>query len=174
MLGSKRSTPTAWNFLLNPLRGEGYPQPTSRTVFESSMACSSSPGYSKGLNTLRQTFNMRSEIMRRGNSFWSTHPTRAKLELLYPIATVAEPSCCVGCSNGFEGIGDGLIECFFGSCLGVAQELLEFGPGLLDGVQVRRVGRQIEQLRTAGFDPLAYPSHFVRRQVVHHHHIAGL
>jgi hypothetical protein len=29
-------------------------------------------------------------------------------------------------------------------------------------------------LRTAGFDPLAYPSHLVRRQVVHHHHIAGL
>jgi hypothetical protein len=28
------------------------------------------------LNTLRQTFNMRSEIMRRGNSFWSTHPTK--------------------------------------------------------------------------------------------------
>src|ERR1017187_6719867 len=104
----------------------------------------------------------------------SVSVVRAKLELLYPIATVAEPSCCVGCSNGFEGIGDGLIECFFGSCLGVAQELLEFGPGLLDGVQVWRVGRQIEQLRTAGFDPLAYPSPFVRRQVVHHHHIAGL
>src|ERR1017187_7798625 len=99
-----------------------------------------------------------SSFQRSQNGYTRQAPTgltRAKLELLYPIATVAEPSCCVGCSNGFEGIGDGLIECFFGSCLGVAQELLEFGPGLLDGVQVWRVGRQIEQLRTAGFDPLA-------------------
>lgn len=46
---------------------------------------------------------------------------RAKLELLYPIATMAEPSCCVGYSNSFEGIGDGLIKCFFGSRFCIAR-----------------------------------------------------
>jgi hypothetical protein len=54
--------------------------------------------------------------------------------LLYPVAAVAKPCCCVAGGNGFEGIRDGLIECFFGSRFGVAEKLFELGPGFFDGV----------------------------------------
>jgi hypothetical protein len=60
------------------------------------------------------------------------------------VAAVTEPCGSVVSGNGFEVIGDGLIKCLLGSCLCLAQELLESGPGLLDGIQVRRVGWQIE------------------------------
>ena len=88
------------------------------------------------------------------------------------VAAVAEPSGGIFGVDGFQCIGDGLIKRLFGSCFGVAEELLELGPGFFDGVQVRRVRWQIEQLCAAGFNQLAYPRHFVRRQIVHHHHVA--
>ena len=51
--------------------------------------------------------------------------------------------------------------------------MFEFGPGLLNGIQVRRVGWKIQQLSAAFFDALAHAIHFVAAQVVHHHYIAG-
>ena len=50
------------------------------------------------------------------------------------VAEVTEPCCGVVWGNGFEGLGDGLIERFSGSCFGVTKKLLELGPGLFDGV----------------------------------------
>lgn len=35
---------------------------------------------------------------------------------------------------------------------GISQQGLELGEGLLDGVQIRRVGRQVKQAGTAGPD----------------------
>src|ERR1039458_1046596 len=87
---------------------------------------------------------------------------RAKLRSLYPISAVSEPGGGIVCGNGFKCFGDGLIQSFLAASFGGTEELFELRPGLLDGVQVGRVGRQIEQLRTAGFDPFAYPGHLVR------------
>ncbi len=52
-------------------------------------------------------------------------------------------------------LSNGLIECFAGSGIGGAEQLLELGPSLFDGVEVRRIGRQIDELRASGLDSLA-------------------
>src|SRR3712207_7773831 len=46
--------------------------------------------------------------------------------------------------------------------------------GLLYGVEVRRVGRQVDQLASLALDQLPDPLSLVRAQVVHHHHLAFL
>ena len=56
---------------------------------------------------------------------------------------------------------DRRFELFQNSGLHGPQQLFHFGPGLLDGVKVGRVRRQIEQLRPAAFDELAHPLHLV-------------
>ena len=56
----------------------------------------------------------------------------------------------------------------------MAKNLLEFGPSLLDGIQIGRVGRKVEQLSLALFDALTDPIDFVRAEIVHDHHIARL
>ena len=48
--------------------------------------------------------------------------------------------------NGLERLCDGLIESFGGAGFGRAQEWFEFGPGLLGGIEVGRIGRQVEPL----------------------------
>jgi hypothetical protein len=91
-----------------------------------------------------------------------------------PVSAVLEPCFGILGSDCFEGVGDGLIESIRTPGFGCTQELLELGPGLLDGIQIRRVGRQIEKLCVAGLNQLAYPRHLMRRQVVHHHDVARL
>jgi len=74
----------------------------------------------------------------------------------------------------WQSFGDGLIECFLASCLGRAEQLFEFCPGLLDRVEIGRIGWQVEQLGAGFFDPFAHRWSLVRAQVIHHHHVAGL
>ena len=50
------------------------------------------------------------------------------------------------CNCLFEGLGR--------SGFGGAEELFELGPGFLDGIEVRRVGRQVEHFRSGRLDPL--------------------
>ena len=61
---------------------------------------------------------------------------RAVLGLLCPIATVLKPSGCVLRRDGDEGFGDGLLQCGGGASLGRAQQLLEFRPSFLDGIEI--------------------------------------
>ena len=69
---------------------------------------------------------------------------------------------------------DGLIKRFCGSGFELAKNLLEFGPSLFDGIQIGRVGRKVEQLCLALFDALADTIDFVRAEIIHDQHIAGL
>jgi hypothetical protein len=52
-----------------------------------------------------------------------------------------------------------------------SQRGLELGEGLLDGVEVRRVGRQVEQLAAPPLDQLPDPRPLVRGEVVHHDYL---
>jgi IS30 family transposase len=54
-----------------------------------------------------------------------------------PVSAETEPSRGVVWSDGFESLGDGMVQGFGGTRLGRAQELFELGPGFFDGVQVR-------------------------------------
>ena len=56
-----------------------------------------------------------------------------------------------------------------GSLCGCSEQGLELGECVLDGVEVRAVGRQEEQTGTGGFDGLADSGAFVAGQIVHDH-----
>jgi len=58
---------------------------------------------------------------------------------------------------GFEG--------FDGSCGGFSNVGLELGEGILDGIEIGTVGRQVEQRCSAGFDNLPDASYLVGSQL---------
>ncbi len=78
-----------------------------------------------------------------------------------------------GWSEGREQAGDGSPEGLDCSGCGLAQMSFEFGEGLLDGIEIRRVRRQIAQgcarCGDGGFDGRA----FVAGEVVHDDNVAG-
>ena len=67
---------------------------------------------------------------------------------------------------------DGGPKAFDSSLGGFSQERFQLGEGVFDGIEVRAVGREVEELRARRFDQLAHPRTFVARQVVHDHDIA--
>lgn len=68
----------------------------------------------------------------------------------------------------------GFPELFKGSGHGFAQECFEFGEGLFDGIEVRRVRWQVYDGRTFSFDNFPDPRHFMRGEIIAHHDVAGL
>jgi len=58
--------------------------------------------------------------------------------------------------------------------LSLAQELLNFGAGHFDGVEVRRIGGQIKHARTRPFNPFTHPFHLVGLGIIQNHDLAGL
>src|SRR5271166_6315182 len=89
------------------------------------------------------------------------------------VSAVTEPCGSVFRSNGFYRCSDGLVQGFGGPGFGSTQALLELGPGFLDGIKVRRVRRQIQQLRAAGFNQLADSGYLVGAEVIQDQHVAG-
>jgi hypothetical protein len=92
-------------------------------------------------------------------------------------------SCCivsrcagvVGALGGREQVEntpDGVPEAADGSLGGLSQQRLELGEGILDGVEVWAVGREIAQLGTRSLDHLAHAWAFVAGQVVHDDDVA--
>ena len=53
-----------------------------------------------------------------------------------------------------------------GACLKLPQRPFHFGEGLLDGIEIRRVGRQVEKVAASLLDHLAYSFAVVRGGVV--------
>jgi hypothetical protein len=62
-----------------------------------------------------------------------------------------------------------LDQTFPATGLGFAYEALDLAASLFDGVEVRWVGRQVQQLATLLLEELLNPLSFVSREVVHHH-----
>src|SRR3712207_9564173 len=52
-----------------------------------------------------------------------------------------------------------------------SQESFDLREGLLDGVEIGRVGWQVEELATSLLDQPPNPRTFVGREVVHDHHL---
>ena len=75
--------------------------------------------------------------------------------------------------EGFEELADGGADGFDGSRGGFAQQVLELGEDLLDGVQVGRVFRQEEQLGAGCADGLANGFALVAAEIVHDDDVAG-
>lgn len=68
--------------------------------------------------------------------------------------------------EGVEGGGSGAAQGEEGSASGLAQEGFEFGEGQFDGVEVRAVGREVEQLGSASRDGLRSSANFVAGEVI--------
>ena len=81
---------------------------------------------------------------------------------MYPVIAVSEPSGSVLGSDGGEGFRDSGMEALLSSGFGRAQRLSDFGPGFLNGIEVGRVGQQVEQLVSGCFDPLPYAARYGR------------
>ena len=69
--------------------------------------------------------------------------------------------------EGSEKLTDCCAEGFKGACGGFAQEMLELGEDLFNGVQVGRVFRQEEQFGAGCADELAHGLAFVAAEIVH-------
>lgn len=70
-------------------------------------------------------------------------------------------------------MSDGQIEIKAGLSFGYTQYFFPLRPGFLDGIQVRRIRRQMEQFRPSCLDAFPYSLNLVAAQIVHPHHIAG-
>src|SRR3712207_2186790 len=64
-----------------------------------------------------------------------------------------------------------LIQAFFRPGFGFTQEPLDLRESFFYRVEIRRVGRQVDEKAAALFDQLAYTFAFMSAQVVHHNHL---
>lgn len=106
----------------------------------------------------------------------------AKCHLAHPLERI-QSGCVISCRSevvgalcGREEVDDapaGVPEGASGSLGGLAQQRLELGEGLFDGVEVGTVGREVAQVRTRRLDHLAHARPLVARQVVHDDDVAG-
>src|SRR5215208_240618 len=90
------------------------------------------------------------------------------------VATVLEEAPRVPGSDRRERSADRLQQGLAGAGFGLAQQPLDLGEGLLDGVVVRRVGWQIHKFAAPIFDEFPHPIRLVGGQVVHHRNLAFL
>jgi hypothetical protein len=87
---------------------------------------------------------------------------------------VAEERLRVLRSDGSDGLRDRRFQLIENAGLHSSQELFQLGPGLLDGIEVGRVGRQVQQLRAAAFQQPAHSFDLVRAQIVEDNDVARL
>ena len=93
--------------------------------------------------------------------------------LLCSVSGAKKEAFAIGGGNRVKGVLSRPQQFVFGARSVSAQDLLDLAPHRFDRVEVRRIGRQIEQPGTGGFDGLAHAPDFMRAQVVQDHHIAG-
>ena len=79
----------------------------------------------------------------------------------------------VGSGDRIHGCGDGGVEGVARASGEAADELFEFGPGFLDGIVFRGVGRQIKDVGVGGANGGYGPRIFVGGEVVHHDAVSG-
>jgi hypothetical protein len=93
---------------------------------------------------------------------------------LWIVSAVDEVVLAFGGCEGLERIGDSIPEIIDGSGGGFSQERFQFGEGLLDGVEVRRIGREVDEPRADGLDGSLDGFDTVGGQIVEDYDIAGM
>src|SRR5215217_4843850 len=73
------------------------------------------------------------------------------------VPTVLEKPPRVASTDSRERLPHRLHQGLAGSGLGFAQEVLYLGEGFFDGVKVRRVGRQVQELCSSLLEQCAHP-----------------
>ncbi len=70
-----------------------------------------------------------------------------------------------------EQVAEGIPKSGDGSGSALSQERFELGEGLLDGIEIGAIGRQVDEHRAAGLDRLSHAGDFVAREIVHNHDV---
>src|SRR5215211_7688030 len=86
------------------------------------------------------------------------------------VAAMLEEAPSVARRHRVERPTHRLYERLAGARPGSAQQRLELGEGFFDGVEIGRVGRQVQKLAAPPLDELAHPGAFVSGEVVHHYY----
>src|SRR5918994_7130068 len=92
----------------------------------------------------------------------------------YAVAAMLEEPPSVACRHLVESSAHRLYERLAGTRPSPPQERLELGKRFFYGIEIGRVGRQVEKRAASLLDELAHPRTFVRREVVHHHYLPRL
>jgi hypothetical protein len=87
------------------------------------------------------------------------------------VAAVGEETLCVQGRERRERSSHRLDQRFTGARFGFSQQPFDLGEGLLDGVEIRRVGRKVEELCSPTLDDLLNPAALVGGEVIHHYHL---
>lgn len=74
--------------------------------------------------------------------------------------------------DGVDGILQGVLELWDESRFDPTQSLFELGPSLLDGVEIGRVGRQVNDVGATAFDGLSYAFYLVCSQIIENDQVA--
>ena len=98
---------------------------------------------------------------------------RAVPKLVCAVAAMVKPVFCVVLGYPVGCRSDTGFQRFAGAGPSGAQPRFKFTKGQFDGVEVRRVGRQVAQPRSAGCDQFGQAGHLMNRQVIEHDHVAG-
>jgi hypothetical protein len=102
----------------------------------------------------------------------TTAPTaRAGCISLYGIATMRKPAADIGLGDCVQRVFDRLDQRLDGPCFGPTQTRFEFGPGLFNRVEIRRIGRQPNEPRPARRQPFFYPGRCVGREIIPEHNV---
>lgn len=76
--------------------------------------------------------------------------------------------------EAFKDACEGLVDVLYGSSLGLTEPVLELCEGLLDGVEIRTVGWQENELGVGASDSTAHLLALVTAEIVEDDNIAGL
>lgn len=79
---------------------------------------------------------------------------------------MSEPCLSIVGSDEREGFGDGLVEVLFASGPSGAEALFDLCPGFFDGIEIGRIGRQIEHFRFPSLNQFAHPFDLGKRGVM--------
>src|SRR5205809_3148860 len=90
----------------------------------------------------------------------------------WQVSVVGEVVCAFGGAACGKGCDEGGIESVDCPGRGFAKYGLELGEELLDRVEIRAVGRQVEQYCACGFDRLSDTGNLMRAEIVHDDDIA--
>jgi hypothetical protein len=96
-----------------------------------------------------------------------------QFHLLYSVSGAKKEALAVRDGNRLKGGSGRPQELFAGTGSVAAQDLFDLAPHGLDGIEIGRIRRQVQEPGTGRFQGLADSPDFVRGQIVHDHQVAG-
>src|SRR5215217_3256314 len=89
-----------------------------------------------------------------------------------PVATVFKEALGIRCTDRAECLTDDLHQHLSATSACVSEIALELGEGLLYGIEVGRIGWQVDKLTSLTFYEFPDPFSLVGTQVVYHHNLS--